>query len=240
VELSKQATAMSNSEAKPQMQRARAEWPVRALVGAWLLSILVVWCLVERYALAVNEPSHHRAVAQWPADSALQRVENRPSLVLFLHPKCPCSRASLKELERLLTATANANAPVPNLIVVATVPPSAPQSWWDTSTVAQSRALARAHIFIDRGGREAARFGATTSGMLMYFDKSGTRRYAGGITIARGHEGQSAGADALAALFRGETAEMNALPAFGCRLCLPQRETEVAGKNQSETFEAKS
>ena len=56
----------------------------------------------------------------------------------------------------------------------------------------------------------------------MWFDAKGQRLYSGGITASRGHEGDSVGGDAVAALLRGEPTRTAGLPAFGCRLCLPE------------------
>ena len=44
----------------------------------------------------------HAAPASWPAQTTLARVEGRPTLVVLLHPKCPCSRASVAVLAVLL------------------------------------------------------------------------------------------------------------------------------------------
>ena len=40
------------------------------------------------------------APARWPEASALVRNADGPTLVLFAHPKCPCTDASLAELAR--------------------------------------------------------------------------------------------------------------------------------------------
>ena len=61
----------------------------------------------------------------------------------------------------------------------------------------------------------------------MFFDGFGTRRFAGGITLSRGHEGPSAGCDRLAELLSGKLRKTIELPAFGCRLCLPEAERET-------------
>jgi hypothetical protein len=197
---------------------------VGALVAVWFVVVAGAWWYVERYEFSVNEPLSHPAVTHWPAESALARSEHRPTLVLFLHPKCPCSRATVNELSRLLAVTTETEMPAPDLIVVATVPPTAKESWWDTGTVAQTERIAGATLFVDRGGREAARFGATTSGFVMLFDESGSCRYAGGITVSRGHAGPSAGGDRLAELLRGAASQASEMPVFGCRLCLPEPE----------------
>src|SRR5688572_28570682 len=38
----------------------------------------------------------------WPSESSLQRDARIATLVMLLHPKCPCSRATIDELSRLM------------------------------------------------------------------------------------------------------------------------------------------
>ncbi len=213
-----------------------------AVVAVWFVVVAGAWWCVERYEFSVNEPLSHPAVTHWPAESALARSKHHPTLLLFLHPKCPCSRATVNELSRLLAVTKEAEMPAPDLLVVATVPPTADESWWDTKTVAQTEQITRATLFVDRGGREAARFGATTSGFVMLFDESGSRRYAGGITVSRGHEGPSAGGDRLAQLLRGDASQAREMPVFGCRLCLPEPDagSELADHDPHDATQAES
>jgi hypothetical protein len=212
---------MTHHDTKPDSHRAVADWSTRALIVVWLLAIGAGWTFFERNEFAKADAVAVTAVDRWPGDTSLTYDRDRPALLLFLHPKCPCSRATLAELDRLLANNPEPTAKALQLMIVATVPQNADEAWWDTGTIAKSNALPGARVFIDRAGREAARFGATTSGMVMYFDAAGTLRYAGGITVTRGHEGRSAGGDVVAALVRGESVESKSLPVFGCRLCLP-------------------
>lgn len=208
--------------ANPNSRRAVADWSTYALIVVWLMAAAVGWYSVERYEFATTDALVTRAVEHWPADTKLDCSADRSTLVLFLHPKCPCSRATLAEMDRVLATSGKPAIEQTRLIVVATVPPNADDSWRETSTLGQARALPNAEVFIDHDGREAARFGATTSGIVMFFDARGTRRYAGGITITRGHQGRSAGGDVIQALVRGEPVKPKSMPAFGCRLCLPE------------------
>jgi hypothetical protein len=227
----------------PAALRARADRRVRLIIGVWLVAVAGGWCYITRDALSSDQHESNHVVDSWPADSALPRATERPTLLVFLHPKCPCSRASLKELRRTLDAATTVNSPAPALLVIATVPQAADQSWWQTETVELARGIANAQVHVDRGGREAARFGATTSGMVMLFDPSGQRLYSGGTTIARGHIGASTGGDRLAELLRGDTNQAIDMPTFGCRLCLPLSETadDIADfENQDEEHSASS
>src|SRR4051794_40937381 len=48
----------------------------------------------------------------WPADSTLPPPDGHPSLLLFAHPHCPCTRASLEELAGVLASAPNVRAHV--------------------------------------------------------------------------------------------------------------------------------
>ena len=194
---------MTNSEAKLPNHRARADWPVRAL--DWHLaasSVVAGWCL--RRALRLSRSMSHRPSHAVDTLAAGRRARTRgKSADARVVP--PSEMSVLPRFAQRVESAAHDHcereSTGPRLV-------RGRHSSADRRTIAggtptRSHNLASspdAQIFIDRGGREAARFGATTSGMLMFFDAAGTRRYAGGITIARGHEGQSAGADALSAL----------------------------------------
>src|SRR5882724_5524565 len=38
---------------------------------------------------------------QWPRETGIVRTPGRASLLMFAHPRCPCTRASLTELARI-------------------------------------------------------------------------------------------------------------------------------------------
>ena len=71
---------------------------------------------------------------------------------------------------------------------------------------------------LDRGGREAARFGAHVSGQTFLYDAAGRLVFSGGMTIARGHAGDNDGEDALLALITAGHAPVASTPVFGCLL----------------------
>jgi hypothetical protein len=73
-------------------------------------------------------------------------------------------------------------------------------------------------VLRDDGGVEAARFGAHTSGAVLLYDAGGKLAFNGGITLARGHAGDSPGAERIAALVSGGVPALAAAPVFGCAL----------------------
>src|SRR4051812_9127686 len=73
---------------------------VLVLAGAWLLAVTAGLRGLWAYA---NRPGEiAAAVADWPRDTALRRHPSRATLVMFVHPMCPCSRASAAELARAM------------------------------------------------------------------------------------------------------------------------------------------
>ena len=45
------------------------------------------------------------APISWPSETPLRRDSTRATLVMALHPRCPCSRASVGELAELMAQT---------------------------------------------------------------------------------------------------------------------------------------
>ena len=137
-----------------------------------------------------------------------------PQLLLFLHPRCPCSRAALADLARLLT-----HAPA-ELAATAWFfqPADAPPAWLEGDILDQARGISRLEIRIDVGGALAARLGVETSGEALLYDADGQLLFDGGLTSARGHQGLSQGQLALLDAFVGDAPRVRTTPVFGCGL----------------------
>jgi hypothetical protein len=132
---------------------------------------------------------------------------------MFIHPRCPCTQASLAELERLQARLAGQV----DLRIVALQPAGEAASWSDTPLIRRAALLPGIQIIADADGRESLRFRAKTSGESLLYDQAGQLVYHGGITAARGHEGDNPGSDALRWLVAGQAAPASC-PAFGCPL----------------------
>jgi hypothetical protein len=150
----------------------------------------------------------------WPVQSTLRREAGSPTLLVFLHPRCPCSRATISELSRLITL-----APARLRVqVVFHLPEGEGDAFAKTELWQRARELTGVDATIDRGGAETRRFGAATSGQTLLYGADGTLQFAGGITVARGHEGRSPGMDRILALASGKQADRPTAPVFGCAL----------------------
>src|SRR5947207_2009112 len=93
-------------------------WLLAASAGAWGLL---------KYE---NTPgTADETPSQWPSESRVARQPDRPTLLMFMHPRCPCSRASLEELNRLLTHCEGTVA----THVLFVQPRGAPEDWTETT-----------------------------------------------------------------------------------------------------------
>ena len=149
----------------------------------------------------------------WPARSGLARDPSRPTLVMFAHPRCPCTNASLSELRKVMS-----NHPHDVTFIVAFAMPTGVGPEWRTSfSHSTAESLEGLIVVDDADEREARRFGAMTSGQVVLFGASGELLFQGGITSSRGHEGDNAGEDQVLALLSNRAAGETS-PVFGCEL----------------------
>jgi hypothetical protein len=137
-------------------------------------------------------------------------------LILFAHPRCPCTRATLAELAGLLEINRNAVAAEVWFIR----PKGMPMGWEQTSLWRAAAAIPGASVHCDEEGAVARRLGAETSGQVILYDPDGQLLFSGGITRARGQSGDSAGGRAILTMLSGKAAPSET-PVFGCPLFAP-------------------
>lgn len=184
------------------------------LVGAslWLALLAVGWSEVTAYTSQPSQPGIAPDV--WPSAAPIQRAATQPTLVVLAHPHCPCTQATISELERLM---ARLNGQVETHVFFFK-PAQLPADWIRTTLWTRAEAIPGVSVHIDEEGREAARFGALASGQTLLFDTKGARVFAGGITPARGHEGRNAGSEAIANWVTASSTSITQSPVFGCSL----------------------
>jgi len=142
---------------------------------------------------------------------------NRYTLVLFLHPQCGCSRATVEELDQLMTHCRDRL----HVAVYVLQPSQESEAWSRTSLWSGAAAIPGVEVHADRDGIFADRFGARTSGEAFVYDATGQLRFAGGITGSRGHAGDNAGLAAVMELVQQPThapVSVVRTPVFGCAL----------------------
>lgn len=152
--------------------------------------------------------------ALWPSASHLHHSQAVPTLVMVVHPRCACSRASIGELARLMTQVAGRL----QAYVIFVRPPGV-ATGWDETDLWSSITLIHGASRVPDDGSEAHLFGASTSGQTMVYAPNGKLLFSGGITISRGRFGDSAGMTSIAALVGGSIDGIRPLtPVYGCPL----------------------
>jgi hypothetical protein len=190
----------------------------KAIIGpifVWVWAVVVIAGMAGMVKYQVT-PQAVAATApeRWPQTTRIVRDTSRPTLVMMLHPQCPCSRASVHELAQLI-ALAQGHAAV---MVVFVQPTGAPAHWTQTDLWRQASAIPGVSVAVDQDGRDALAFGAVISGQVDLYDAQGRRLFSGGITDGRGHEGDNPGLDAILALLRDERPQTSITPVYGCPL----------------------
>jgi hypothetical protein len=153
---------------------------------------------------------------EWP-NTQIERANDRPTLVMVAHPRCPCTVASVAELARIMARLQGKVA----ACVLLVKPNESGPDWEETSLRRSAEAIPGVKVIFDRNGVEARRFGAETSGHTFLFDADGHLLFSGGITASRGHAGDNAGESAIVALVNNQTPPQTRSLVFGCSLANP-------------------
>ncbi len=169
------------------MPKTHRRWWIPVTLGAWVLSCVAAYGALWSYANTPGDLGGPRHA--WLRAASLHVDDDRPTLIMFAHPRCPCTRASMSELERLQGEMPGAFA----TRVVFFEPLGADESWRQTSLWDRALRLPDAQAIPDSGGEFASAAGAIVSGSVALLSADRKLKYWGGITPARGHEGASVG-----------------------------------------------
>ena len=181
-------------------------------IGVWLLAMAGGFALLLREENRAGEPA--TAPRTWPVASRIAHRDDRFTLLVFAHPQCACTRATLRDLERVL---ARARGNVTTYVVFA-LPAGAPDNWRRSALTQAARGISGVTVLMDPDELEARRFGARTSGQALLYGGDGRLRFAGGLTLGRAHEGDNAGSDAIVAQLAGSAPTPPSTAVFGCAL----------------------
>ena len=180
-------------------------------ICAWSLAVCAGYTLFIAHHLSADEsllpPAHYPVDAPAP-------VAGRPTLLMFIHAKCPCTRASLDKLEALMrerTGQLSAH-------VFAIEPKDAEADWFEDGNWEIAAGIPGVTLHLDPEGRMARQLQAATSGATVVYDRRGALAFVGGLTAQRGHAGPSSGEDAVRRIMRGEALGAPRMPVFGCAL----------------------
>lgn len=176
----------------------------------WLGVVSLGWVALAAYSgtAGTSQP----VPIERPIDSRLKFTPDSLNVILFLHPKCSCSHATVN-LYR--DAISFATLPVQTQFVFF-CPKNEGDDWVMDRLWNSAKPIPSSSRLIDRAGEEAKRFNINTSGHVLVYDREGILVFGGGITTRRGHEGTSLGSETLRKIVQGKPFHKLALPVFGC------------------------
>src|SRR5262245_46679506 len=82
------------------LMTTRYRWRLAAAALVWIAAIGLGLRYLVNYSVQPGIPA--AAPDEWPAESLIPAPQGQHVLVMTLHPHCPCSRASVTELNNLM------------------------------------------------------------------------------------------------------------------------------------------
>jgi hypothetical protein len=189
---------------------------VAAAVALWLQAVVFGFRMLWQYSATPGHPAS--PPISWPKRAPFERRNGKATLVMFVHPQCPCSRASLGELA-IIAAHSQEHL---DAVIFFYRPAKRASDWARTDLWQTAAHINNVRAFEDPDAQAAQTFGAFTSGQTLLYGSDGKLLFKGGITASRGHSGDNAGRRVIGALLNGEAIAQNRLPiitpVFGCSL----------------------
>ncbi len=182
------------------------------LILAWSVAVATAWNLIWTYESSPGQSV--TSLPTWPADTRIQRSQERPVLLVFAHPQCPCTRATLGELAIIMS---HCQGKV-DVRVLFFKPAGSLSTWEQTDLWQAGKAIPGVALLVDRDAAEARRFSVITSGHTLLYDQGGHLMFSGGITSSRGHSGDNLGRSAIIALLTTGQSDCRKTAVFGCCL----------------------
>lgn len=187
-------------------------WIIILAISIWLG--LIVWAnkILLEYDNQVYETNNHPQT--WPAKTKITFSLRQPSLLMFVHPRCPCTRASLEELNRLVTNFPNRL----NCWIIFLKPETVTDNWYQTDLWRKANKMKDLRVYLDQNGKEATLFSVKSSGRVLLYDTNMHLIFSGGLTASRGHEGDNLGKSTIEKYLKTHKLTTNSSPSFGCPL----------------------
>jgi hypothetical protein len=175
----------------------------------WLIATTYAYSVMMRFdtrpGMAGNPP------LRWPATSQVKLAKAQRTLLVFLHPKCSCSRASISQLQNL-----QKRLPGKFHTELVLWQPLNPSPSWNQLYRTDMGELTGTQVITDPGGRAAALFDVHTSGYVLLYGAGGDLQYAGGLTLARAFDLEGPGIVAMEQIMAGSKTTAAHRPVYGC------------------------
>ncbi len=195
-----------------------------AVCSLWLIAVSVGSVVLHNY---VSTPgSQGKAAKHWLSTDSLSLASPLSTLIMVVHPQCPCTQASISELALIMARCQNKV----KAYVLFVSPDNLPRSWAQSELWRRAKEMPGVFPIFDVNGLLSHRLNAATSGQTYVYDAEGRLSFSGGITNGRGHEGDNAGVDQIVACINERAKSSSYTAVFGCSLFSCRR---VANKIQT-------
>lgn len=145
-------------------------------IGLWCACLMIglsfLWTQESETGRQGNFPE------VWPKKSHLSRIDGLPTLVMFAHPKCPCSEKSISQLSQLLKDIEKKAA-----VHVVFYKPEEKKDYWAKDRLwSKVVRFKNTGVLIDSKKHETTLFDPKTSGQVYLYSPEGRLVFSGGIT----------------------------------------------------------
>ncbi len=185
-------------------------FPIAYLLGSWMLADYS-----NRPGNVGVVPADLNAVdefSNWMTEESLVSSDE-PTLILFYHPHCPCTKATIENLRQAVDRSKDRI----RIVAFGFCPSDQPDSWISSPLTTNLRRL-KASVVADKSGEYCSKFGVTTSGHVLLYGHQGQLLFSGGITSGRGHEGVCPATRDLVKQIKAEAGSQIRWPVFGCSI----------------------
>lgn len=206
-------TARAVPEAGPELPSPRSGAPQWVYLGlvAWLALVAAGMATLWSHTLTPGQAA--QAPGDWPAGSRIIPVSGQSTVLMWCHPRCPCTRASLEELEQLVRQTRGSATVQVNFVR----PPGCSDAWVRGDLWRQAVAIPGVRVVVD-DGRDVRQFSVHTSGQTLVFGPDRRLLFTGGLTPGRGHGGESESLIQATRRAGSGSGPLVTTPVFGCAL----------------------
>ncbi|HWB09266.1 MAG TPA: hypothetical protein VG826_08580 [Pirellulales bacterium] len=209
-QLSTTTAARLHTSGRPPADRRSSLGP-HWFVGPWIAAVLSgVLVLAYHSSIPGKAARPPKQIASGPETGPAEKAR----LLLFLHPKCPCSRATLGELAKIVSRREKKL----DTQVFFYRPAGFSSDWEKTDLWQMAENIPGVRAMADVDGAVARRFEARTSGQSFLYDGAGRLVFSGGLTAARGHSGDNPGESAIISWLKTGQISPENTPVFGCPL----------------------
>jgi len=172
---------MRNSRASNSKARLKVNVREAAL---WTAGLLVVLAAFTMWAAREEQRASAKS-RNWPEGAPLTLDPARVTLLVFVHPQCRGTEATLQTLAHVMARCAGHA----NVTIMMYEDPALLAHWKGSPTQSEAESIPGASVREDHMGEAASFFDVKTSGTALVFAPDGTLLYRGGITPGLGQVG---------------------------------------------------